>query len=137
MTPPASVRWAALVSLAQSLLGIGYALLLIVRQISGARDESIVSESANASWVGLGTAIFFLIIFGTVLAGGIAVLRAKGRWGRGPVIMLNLILLPISLSMCGAGAWLMGIATGLSAVAVLAMMFSPRAVAWASRMYEG
>lgn len=137
MTPPAPVRWAAIVSLAQSLIGIGYALLLIVRQISGERDESIVSESPNASWVGLGTAVFFLIIFGTVLAGGIAVLRARGRWGRGPVIMLNLILLPISLSMCGAGAWPLGIATGLSALAVLGMMFSPRAVDWASRVYGG
>ncbi|WPF66656.1 MULTISPECIES: hypothetical protein [unclassified Corynebacterium] len=137
MTPPPPVRWSAIISLLQSLIGIGYALLLIVRQVSGERDAAIVSESANASWVGLGTAVFFLIIFGTVLAGGIAVLRSRGRWGRGPVIMLNLILLPISFSMCGAGAWLMGIATGLSAVAVLAMMFSPRAVAWASRMYEG
>ncbi|MBC3185885.1 hypothetical protein H7347_04755 [Corynebacterium sp. zg-331] len=137
MTPPAPVRWAAFVALAQSLVGIGYALFLVVRQIGGAREESIVSQSANASWVGLGTAIFFLLIFGTVFAGAVAVLRARGRWGRGPVIMLSLILLPISCTMCGAGAWVLGLATGMSAVAVLAMMLSPRAVAWASQVYGG
>ncbi|MCH6196479.1 hypothetical protein MHT86_03075 [Corynebacterium mastitidis] len=137
MTPPAPVRWAALIAAAQSLLGIGYAVLLIARQLMGERDAAIVSESPNAAWVGLGTAVFFLIVFGAVLVGAVAVLRARGRLGRGPIIMLNLILLPISFSMMGAGAWLMGLATGASAVAVLALMFSPRAVAWASRVYEG
>ncbi|MEJ4099692.1 hypothetical protein V5S96_04840 [Corynebacterium mastitidis] len=136
MTPPAPVRWAALIAAVQSLLGIGYAILLIARQLLGERDAAIVSESPNAAWVGLGTAVFFLIVFGAVLAGAVAVLRARGRLGRGPIIMLNLILLPISFSMMGAGAWLMGLATGASAVAVLALMFSPRAVAWASRVYE-
>ncbi|KQB87561.1 hypothetical protein [Corynebacterium lowii] len=137
MTPPAPARWAAIISIVQSLVGIGYAILLIVRQLTGARDESIVSDSPNAAWVGLGTAIFFLLIFGTVVVGAAAVLRGRGRLGRGPIIMLNLILVPISFSMMGAGAWPLGLATGLSAAAVLVLMFSPSAVAWASRVYEG
>lgn len=133
--PPGPVLWAAIIAAIQSLIGLGYAALLIVREASGYTDPSIVYESDNANTaVGYGTAVFFIIIFGAVLTGAIFMARAK-KWGRGPVIMLEILLLLISYYMFSAGQTLMGLATALSAVIALGMLFSPRAVHWAATHY--
>ncbi|GAA1473583.1 hypothetical protein P4N68_08280 [Corynebacterium felinum] len=133
--PPAPLLWAALIAGIQSVIGLGYATLLIIREAAGYRDPSIVYESDHANtFVGYGTAIFFIIIFGTVLVGAIFMAKAK-RWGRGPVIMLEILLLLISYYMFSAGQVAMGLATALSAILALGMLFSPRAVAWAAATY--
>ncbi|GJJ32841.1 hypothetical protein [Corynebacterium ulcerans] len=133
--PPRPVLYAGWVAAIQSLIGIAYAILLIVREATGHRDASIVYESDNANtWVGYGTAVFFLIVFGAVLAGALMMNRGK-RWGRGPVIMLQILLLPIAYYMFNGGALLFSAVTGLTAIVALAMLFSPRAVDWAARNY--
>lgn len=134
--PPSQIRWASLIAILQSLVGIGYAGILVYREIVGAEDPSLVSESANVSWVGYGTAIFFLIIFGTVLAGAVSLLRGR-KWGRGPMAMFNIILLPISYYMFSEGLVLFGFVTVVSAILVLVMLFNPRSVEWAAARYGG
>ncbi|AZA09805.1 hypothetical protein [Corynebacterium pseudopelargi] len=134
--PPAQVRSAALIAAVQSLIGLGYALVLIIRGLMGKRDASIVYESDQANTaVGYGTAIFFIIVFGTVIFAAWRMQQGK-RWGRGPVLMLELLLVPITIYMFKAGAWILGIVVGISAVAGLAMLFSAPAVEWASARFR-
>lgn len=57
------------------------------------------------------------------------------RWGRGPVIMLQILLLPIAYYMFNGGAFIFSGVTGLTAIVALVMLFSPRAVDWAARNY--
>lgn len=106
-----------------------------MREAAGYNDASIVYESDGANtWVGYGTAVFFIIVFGAVLAGAIMMNRGK-RWGRGPVIMLQILLLPIAYYMFSGGAFVFSVITALTAIAALALLFSPRAVDWAARNY--
>lgn len=123
------------IAIAQSLVGFAYAILLIVREAAGYQDESIVYESDSANtWVGYGTAAFFIIIFGVVAAGAFRMIRGH-RWGRGPVVMLEMLLVPISFYMFGGHAWVLATVCLVSAVVSLAMLFSPRAVRWAASNY--
>ncbi|QBB90560.1 hypothetical protein [Corynebacterium pseudotuberculosis] len=133
--PPRPVLYGGWIAAIQSLIGIAYAVLLIVREAAGYNDASIIYESDGANtWVGYGTAVFFIIVFGAVLAGAIMMNRGK-RWGRGPVIMLQILLLPIAYYMFSGGAFVFSVITALTAIAALALLFSPRAVDWAARNY--
>lgn len=119
----------------QSVIGLGFALFLVLRSITGAPEESIVYETDTAvTSVGIGTAIFFIIVFGTVIAGAIMMMRGK-CWGRGPVIMLEILLLPIGFYMISGHALLLAVATCASAIATLVYLFSPRSLDWAARNY--
>lgn len=128
------MRWAGIIAILQSLVGIGFAGLLIVRNLMGVEDTSVVTTQENMEFVGFGTAVFFIIIFGTVLAGAITVLTGR-RWGRGPVTMLQIFFLPISVMMLQGGSWMLGIATLVSAVLALAMIFNRQSTEWTSRRY--
>ncbi|MGP6175164.1 hypothetical protein [Corynebacterium sp. A21] len=132
---PAPVRWAGIIAILQSLVGIGYAALLIYRNIQGYEDPSVVTTQETMQWVGIGTAAFFIFIFGTVLAGAISMVSGR-RWGRGPVAILQMLLLPIAYNFFEAGAVLLAAATAISAVAGLLMIFNPAAIAWAARYHE-
>lgn len=131
--PPAPMRWAGIIAILQSVIGIGYAVILTVRNLTGVEDESVVTTQANMDFVGIGTAVFFIAIFGTVLAGAISML-AGHRWGRGPVTILQMLLLPISVTAM-AGSWPAVIATLASAVLALILIFHPRSAEWAAARY--
>lgn len=129
---PAPVKYAGYLAIAQSLVGLGYAGLLIFREIVGERDASIVTDTdTRAGLIGYGTAVYFIIIFGAVLAGALS-MNAGRRWGRGPVAMLEMFLLVVAYYMWSAGqpAWA-GI-TAVSAVAGLGLLFNSRSLAWAT-----
>ncbi|MFE3541772.1 hypothetical protein ACFXK0_02235 [Nocardia sp. NPDC059177] len=86
---PTAVRVAgALVSL-EGLVGVGTAIVLIVRAATG-HDQSVAS--------GIGTAIWFGVLFGGVLAAGIGLLRGK-RWGRAIAVIAQVLLLPVAWSL--------------------------------------
>ncbi|RNE48736.1 hypothetical protein [Corynebacterium alimapuense] len=133
--PPTKVRWAGVIAICQSLIGLGYAGILIVREFQGKEDPSLVSEGANIAWVGFGTAIFFIIIFGAVLAGAVSMMKGR-KWGRGPVAMMEMILLLISYYMFSGGALWAALATAASALAALIFLFSPKSVDWAAENYR-
>jgi len=117
------------------MLGLAFALILLFRQITGRTDASIVYESDSAnSWVGLGTAVFFIIIFGTVLLGAVFMAKAH-RWGRGPVVFQQLMLLLISYYVFTGGQTIAAVCLALSAIAALGMLFSRSAVAWVTENY--
>lgn len=133
--PPAQIRWAGLIAIAQSVIAFAFAGFLVFRDITGAEERSLVSDSANIAWVGTGTAVFMAIIFGTVAAGAVSMIRGR-TWGRGPIVLLEIILLGVAYFMFTGGAWAMGVATAVSAVAALALLFNRRAFEWAEETYR-
>ncbi|AKE41972.1 hypothetical membrane protein [Corynebacterium kutscheri] len=133
---PAAVKIAGLIAIVQSVIGLGYAALLLIRGIRGVADESIVYETTDAHTnVAYGTAIFFLIVFGFVIFGALWMMRGH-RFGRGPVIMLEILLLLISWYMFQGGQIFLAAATTLSSAFGLVMLFSPTSLAWVQRIYR-
>ena len=67
------------------------AAVLVVRAIAGA-DQHVVN--------GLGTAVWFVLVGGAVLAAGRALVIGK-RWGRGLAVFTQLLLLPVAWYLGG------------------------------------
>lgn len=86
---PASVRVAGVLVTLEGLIGVGTAIVLIVRAATG-HDQSVAS--------GIGTAIWFGVLFGGVLAAGIGLLRGK-RWGRAIAVIAQVLMLPVAWSL--------------------------------------
>lgn len=77
-----------------------------------------------------GTAAWFVIIGGGVLAAGWALWTGR-RWGRGIAVFAQLLLLPVSYYVAvGSHQWVYGIPIALIAIATLVLLFSPSAVEW-------
>lgn len=122
MTQPSAVRYAGFVVLAEGILGLVVAALLVVRAVGGA-DQHVVN--------GYGTAAWFAIIAAAVLAGGWALVRDR-RWGRGIAVFLNLLLLPVAWYVYSSHQAAYAVVVGAVALGVLGLLFSPSAVQWAS-----
>ena len=128
--PPAPIRWAGIIAIVQSLIVLAFAGLLVARDLMGAQEEDLVSDSANINWVGTGTAVFLGLIFGAAIFAAIWMMRGH-QWGRGLIIYLEIIILGLSYFMFTAGQWMAGIATALSAVVALFFLFNRRSLEWA------
>ena len=81
---PQPVLVAAVLAVIQSIAVICFGIFLIVRELTGAENGSMVSDSGSGSFVGLGTALFIFIVFGFVIIGAWAMVKGK-RWGREPL----------------------------------------------------
>lgn len=131
MTSPAAptpVRSAGRIVAAQGAAALTVAVVLLVRGIAGA-DQRIVN--------GLGTAAWFVVVGAVVLAAGRALAVGK-RWGRGLAVFTQLLLLPVAWYLTvGSHRPAFGVPLGLSALAVLGMLFSPAAVRWAAGGDQG
>lgn len=126
--PPQVVRLAGILGMVQGALGLAFAAFLVYRELNGFRDPGAVIS-------GYGTALWFLFIFGAVLLAGLFLYQGK-KWGRGPVVMLQLCLLGVVYYMFTSGRPELGIPTGIMAVVGLALMFNPVAVHWAATRYN-
>lgn len=134
---PPTIRWGGIIALIQSGVGLAYAFFLLYREVMGQNDNdpSLFYESAEANTaVGVGTAVVMIIVFGTVVAGAINMMRGR-KWGRGPIIMLNIILFPVSYYMFTGGQPLWGVIVVLSAIACFAMLFNARSLHWMENQY--
>lgn len=130
------MRFGAIVAIVQALVAIVVGFYLIYKDLTDdGSGETLVSEAAAADWIGTGTAIFIFIIFGTVAAGAFSLLQGK-NWGRTPIIMLEIILIPISGYMVTEGLTAIGIAVLLSAILALVGLFHPQTSEWLSGQYE-
>ena len=79
-----------------------------------------------------GTAAWFAIIGGAVLAAGRALWTGR-RWGRGVAVFAQLLLLPVAWYLAvGSQQWIYGIGVGIVALITLVLLFSPSAVQWLS-----
>ncbi|MGA7135795.1 MAG: hypothetical protein WBZ15_26295 [Mycobacterium sp.] len=121
--PPTSVRSAGLIVAAQGLAGVVVAVVLLLRAIGGADQRA-----AN----GFGTAVWFGLAGGAVLAAGWALLVGR-RWGRGLAVFAELLLLPVAWYLTvGSHRALIGIPVGAMALTGLVLLFSPAALRWVS-----
>jgi len=84
--PPASVRGAGLIVAVQGATGLVVAAVLLFRGLGGA-DQRVVN--------GFGTAAWFAVAGGAVLAAGCGLLVGR-RWGRGLAVFAELLLLPVA-----------------------------------------
>jgi hypothetical protein len=119
---PPIVRYAGYLVAAEGVLGLVVAVVLVVRGLAGA-DQHIVS--------GYGTALWFVLVGGGVLAGGWALITGR-RWGRGIGVFANLLLLGVAWYVFTSQQVGYGIAVGVLALVTLGMLLSPSAVHWAS-----
>lgn len=117
------MRRAGIVVAAEGAAALVVAVILVTRGIAGA-DQHVVN--------GFGTAVWFLIVGGGVLAAGWALWTGR-RWGRGLAVFAQLLLLPISWYLAvGSHRPAFGIPVGIVALGTLALLFSPSALRWAS-----
>ena len=99
------------------------ATVLVVRGLAGA-DQRVVN--------GLGTAAWFAVIGGGVLAGGLALVAGK-RWGRGLAVFTQLLLLPVAWYLAvGSRRPEFGAPLAALALLILGLLFSGQAVRWAA-----
>ena len=122
------MRGAGVIVALQGVLALVVAAVLVVRGIAGA-DQRVVN--------GLGTAAWFVVIGGVVAAAGRALVLGK-RWGRGLAVFTQLLLLPVTWYLAvGSHRPAFGIPAGVVALTVLALLFSPAAVRWATGRDQG
>ena len=120
---PGAVRGAGVLAAVQGAAALLVAAVLVVRGLAGA-DERAVN--------GFGTAVWFALAGGAVLAASAALLRGR-RWGRGIGVFVNLLLLPVAwYAGVGSHRWGYGAVVGVFALAVLGLLFSPPVVRWAA-----
>ncbi|SPM32500.1 hypothetical protein A4G26_13560, partial [Mycobacterium rhizamassiliense] len=107
----------------QGAAALVMAAVLVVRAIAGV-DQHVVN--------GLGTAAWFVVVGGVVLAAGRALTLGK-RWGRGPAVFAQLLLLPVAWYLgVGSRQLAFGIPVAVVALTVLGLLFSPPALRWAA-----
>lgn len=107
----------------QGAIGLVLAAVLLIRGLGGA-DQRVVN--------GFGTAAWFALVGGSVLAAGCAMLAGR-RWGRGLAVFAELLLLPVAWYLAiGSHRLVVGVPVGIIALTVLALLFSPAAVRWVS-----
>ncbi|QLL08609.1 hypothetical protein [Mycobacterium vicinigordonae] len=120
---PSAVRRAGFIVAAQGIAALAIAVTLVIRGLAGA-DQHVVN--------GLGTAGWFVVCGGAVLAGGYALVTGR-RWGRGLAVFTQLLLLPVAWYLAvGSHRPLLGVPVGLLALTVLGLLFSASAVRWAA-----
>lgn len=129
-----TIRFGAGAALLQVLVAFGTAFYLIYADLTSDVSDTIESDAAAAQWIGSGTAIFIFILFGVVLAGAVNLLRG-GNWGRSPIVMMGVLLLPVAWYMLSEGMVLAGIGTGILAAAALVFMLHPRSTEWIAANY--
>lgn len=122
---PPSVRWAGWLGLAEGLAGVVIAVVMIVRDLQGVETPGLN---------GIATGIWFLFFGGVVALAGLFLSQGR-RWGRGPVAMLQLFLVLVSVFMFSSGNIQAGIPTAIVGVMGLALMFNSDAVGWAARRH--
>lgn len=123
MIHPPAVRYAGFLVAAEGLAGLIAAVVLVVRGVIGV-DQSKVN--------GFGTAIWFALVGGAVLAAGWALINGR-KWGRGLAVFFNLLLLGVAWYIFGSHQVRYAIGVALAALVALGLLFSPSTVQWMSK----
>lgn len=132
---PQPVLIGAGIAVVQAIAVIIFGIVLIIRDVTDAKNESMVSDAAASGWVGTGTAIFLFIVFGFVIFGAVAMIKGK-RWGRGAIVLVQFILAASSFQMMSGGAIALGVLVLLSAAVTLwLLMLVPASTQWAASHY--
>lgn len=118
---PKTVRGAGLVVVLQGLVGVVFAVALLIRAFSGA--ETIGNL--------YGEAAYFAVLGGAVLGCGVALFLGK-RGVRGPVTVIEILLLGVAWYAAGpSGRPEYGIPVAALSVLVLYLLYNVKARVWA------
>ncbi|WP_428846794.1 hypothetical protein [Nocardia terpenica] len=117
---PATVRGAGALAALEGLIGVIIAIVLVV-QGTGAQSY--------------GTAGWFAILAGAVLAAGVALLLGR-RWGRAIVVIAQILLLPVAWYMFSSHRPELAVPVGLGALVTLGLLFSPPSTRWMAELYD-
>ncbi|MCZ4554587.1 MULTISPECIES: hypothetical protein [Rhodococcus] len=110
----------------QGTVAVGIAIVLVIRGLLG-HDQTATS--------GYGTAAWFAILGGAVLAAGIALITGR-RWGRTIAVVAQLLLLPVSWSLLtDSHQPAYGVLLAVVAVAALVLLFSSPSSRWMADEY--
>lgn len=110
----------------EGAVAVVVAIVLVVRGLAG-QDQHVTS--------GYGTAAWFVIMGGAVLAGGLALMTGR-RWGRAIAVIAQILLIPFgySLAFDSDHPWA-GIPLLIYVVLTLGLLFSPSSLRWLSASY--
>lgn len=123
---PTPVRVAGWIASIQGLVGVCFAVYLVIHAAMG-------YEEATVEISGYGTAGWFFLIAGPVLAAGLGLLRGK-RWGRGLVILAELLLIGVAwYAASGSAQYVAAVIVGGTALVALFALFRDESIEW----YEG
>ncbi|HEY7052936.1 MAG TPA: hypothetical protein VH496_12510 [Mycobacterium sp.] len=121
MIPPV-VRGTGVVVLLEGAAALLFAVALVIGGVRGADAK-----------VAYGTAGWFLLAGGAVVAAGWALWRGR-RWGRGVAVFVQLLLLGVAWYMLsGSHRPEFGIPLGVVALLTLGLLFSGPTLKWAAR----
>jgi peptidoglycan/LPS O-acetylase OafA/YrhL len=124
---PPTVRIAGSLVVLEGAVAIGFAVYSVARALSGTHDQSVTNGYGLALWLG--------ILFGGVLAAGIALLRGK-RWGRAVAVVAQLLLLPVAWSLLtDSHQVVLGIVLAVIVVPALVLLFAPQTTTWLAEEY--
>ena len=114
---PWSVTTAAVVAALQGAVLVGWGLYMIVEGLVGDPDSPMQAELGGLTVLAMAALPLFA-------ARGLLGLR---RWGRGPVLIIQILALPVAWSMVqnGGGMIAAGAALGVSALVGLAALVHP------------
>ncbi|WP_072806696.1 hypothetical protein [Rhodococcoides yunnanense] len=124
--PPVTFRSAGAHVAVEGIAALVAAVVLVVRAFGG-------SEQSAAN--GYGTAGWFAVVGGAVLAAGVALVAGK-RWGRAIALVVQLLLLPVVWSLLtDSHQPLYGVILGAGVIAILVLLFSPPSSRWMAAEY--
>jgi hypothetical protein len=124
---PTTVRVAGGLVTLEGSVAVIVAITLVVRALRG-HDQSGAS--------GYGTAGWFMVLGGTVLAAGLALVFGR-RWGRGIATVAQLLLLPVVwYLLTDSDQPVLGGLLGVVVVAALGLLFSSPTSAWMADQYD-
>ncbi|HLS73729.1 MAG TPA: hypothetical protein VK046_08160 [Actinomycetaceae bacterium] len=129
MTPPARRRPPA--SLVLALLLVVVELGALAALTGGMVVELVAGRTVDPLFTSITAAVFIGLI--VLLALAVRALHQGRRWGRGPVITWQLLVLAIGISQAGALVWWLAALLIAIPVAVVVGTLVPPSVAWAHR----
>jgi hypothetical protein len=106
----------------EGVAGVAVAAVYLVHALSGTNADVVRGSSLGG--FGYGTAAWFAIIGGAVLAAGWALISGR-RWGRGVAVFANLLLLGVAWYIHGSDQPLYAALVAVAALVVLGLLFSP------------
>ncbi|WP_054815074.1 hypothetical protein [Nocardia arizonensis] len=123
---PATVRGAGGLVALEGAVAVIVAVVLVVRGLLG-HDQSQTSGYGTAAWFGL--------LGGAVLAAGLGLLLGR-RWGRAIATIAQILLLPVSWSLLtDSHQPVYGALLGVVAIATLVLLFTPASNRWMAQEY--
>lgn len=124
MHAPPTVRAAGVIVGLQGLVGIGFAVAVLIQAIRGG------STPGNNLY---GQAGYFAVLGGGVLACGVALVLGK-QGARSPAVVVEILLLGVAWYAIGpSGQPLLGVPVAALSVLVLYLIFTARSREWALR----